>query len=486
MVKRNILVVDDSPLVLDMMSKFLSANGFGVLTAHDGIEAVEKAFRELPDLIILDVMMPRMNGYQTCRLLKADHETCDIPIIMLTVRDQTSDKYWGIQTGADVYLSKEFEQPILLKTIETLIQKRRKIPAAKSLIRGTSLISAVDIVSKVNELLDTKLFEATVLNEMSSLIERGIEDFEGTVNIVMETLARILDYDVAAIVTIEEHDIGCFFKINKPSSELHLKEVQEYTKNYLKENNICLSSSNKMTVFGTDKIEQTSVTNERKIVYFDVPIRFSDKLGGLIVLARNASEKIDSKEEDFFKVVVKQAFIIMENSWLYNKVKSLAVTDSLTGIYNHGFLYECLCKEYARAERYKLPLSFLMLDMDYFKKVNDTYGHPQGDMVLYELSQILKNSIRTCDTAGRYGGEEFSIILPESKLEDSVNLAERIRKEVEQYNFGDVNKVIKCTVSIGVSSYPDPGVKNLEDLINKADRALYNAKAEGRNRVCII
>lgn len=484
--KGTILVVDDSPLILEMISKFLNTNGYEVLTASDGIEAIEKAFRELPDMIILDVMMPRMNGYQTCRLLKSDHETCDIPIIMLTVRDQTSDKYWGIQTGADVYLSKEFEQPILLKTIETLIQKRRKIPAAKSLIRGTSLISAVDIVSKVNEQLDKKLFEATVLNEMSSLIERGVEDFEGIVNIVMETLGRILDYDVAAIVTIEEHDIGCFFKINKPSSELRLREVQEYTKNYLKENNICLSSSNKMTVFGTDKIEQASVTNERKIAYFDVPIRFADKLGGLIILAHNASEKIDSQEEDFFKVVVKQAFIIMENSWLYNKVKSLAVTDSLTGIYNHGFLYECLCKEYARAERYKLPLSFLMLDMDYFKKVNDSYGHPQGDTVLCKISHILRNNIRVCDTIGRYGGEEFSIILPESKLEDSVNLAERIRKEVEQYNFGEVNKVIRCTISIGVSSYPDPGVKNLEDLINKADRALYNAKAEGRNRVCII
>lgn len=486
MEKGTILVVDDSPLILEMISKFLNTNGYEVLTASDGIEAIEKAFRELPDMIVLDVMMPRMNGYQTCRLLKSDHETCDIPIIMLTVRDQTSDKYWGIQTGADVYLSKEFEQPILLKTIETLIQKRRKIPVAKSLIRGTSLISAVDIVSKVNEQLDKKLFEATVLNEMSSLIERGIEDFEGIVNIVMETLARILDYDVAAIVTIEEHDIGCFFKINKPSSELRLREVQEYTKNYLKENNICLSSSNKMTVFGTDKIEQASVTNERKIAYFDVPIRFADKMGGLIVLARNASEKIDSKEEDFFKVVVKQAFIIMENSWLYNKVKSLAVTDSLTGIYNHGFLYECLCKEYARAERYKLPLSFLMLDMDYFKKVNDFYGHPQGDTVLCKISLILRNNVRVCDTIGRYGGEEFSIILPESKLEDSVSLAERIRKEVEQYNFGDVNKVIKCTASIGVSSYPCPDVKNLEDLINKADRALYNAKAEGRNRVSII
>ena len=95
--KGNILVVDDSPLVLDVISKFLSANGFGVLTAGDGIEAIEKAYRELPDLIVLDVMMPRMNGYQTCRLLKSDSETRSIPIIMLTAKDQASDKYWGIR-----------------------------------------------------------------------------------------------------------------------------------------------------------------------------------------------------------------------------------------------------------------------------------------------------------------------------------------------------------------------------------------------------
>lgn len=486
MEKGNILVVDDSPLIVAMISKFLSTNGFGVLTAHDGIEAIEKTFRELPDLIILDVMMPRMNGYQTCRLLKSDRETCDIPIIMLTVKDQTSDKYWGIQTGADAYLSKEFEQTTLLKTIETLIQKKQRIQTAKSLIRGTGLISAVDIVSKVNDQLDKKLFEATILNEMSSLIEKGIEDFEGTIDIVMGSLVKILDYNVAVIVVLEEHDIECVFKINNSVSEQYLNDVQEHTKNYLNANDICLPSSNKMTIFGKDRIRQTGVANKEKIAYFDVPIRFINKLGGLIILARSASERIDSKEVDFFKTVVKQAYIIIQNSWLYNKVKKLAITDSLTGIYNHGFLYECLCKEYAKSERYKAPLSFLMLDIDYFKKVNDTYGHPQGDAVLCKLSQILKNNIRVYDTLGRYGGEEFSIILPESKLEDGINLAERIRKKVEQYNFGDVNKVIKCTISIGVSSYPCPDVKNLEDLISRTDKALYNAKAEGRNRVCII
>ena len=190
--KGNILIVDDSPLVLEVISKFLSDKGFNTLTACDGIEAIEKTFTELPDLIILDVAMPKMNGYQVCRLLKSDPETGHIPIVILTVKDQAHDKYWGIQTGADAYLSKEFEQRTLLKTIEDLLQKRQKAEYKKSLIRESSLINAVNIISKVNELLDKKLFEATVLNEMSSLIERKIDNFEDIVKIVTETLAKIL------------------------------------------------------------------------------------------------------------------------------------------------------------------------------------------------------------------------------------------------------------------------------------------------------
>ena len=253
----------------------------------------------MPDLIVLDVMMPRMNGYQACRLLKSDPETCNIPIIMLTVKDQASDKYWSAQTGADAYLSREFIQNVLLKTVEDLIQKRQKTAPVSSLIRENTLIDAVEIISKVNDLLDKKLFEATVLNEMSSLIEKGIEDFEGTVDIVMGTLIKILDYNIAVIVVLEEHDIECFFKINNSVSEQYLNDVREHTKNYLNANDICLPSSNKMTIFGKDRIKQARVEGEQKITYFDVPIRFVNKLGGLIILARSASERIDNKEMDF-------------------------------------------------------------------------------------------------------------------------------------------------------------------------------------------
>ena len=484
--KNRILVVDDSPLVLEVISKFLNDKGYETFTARNGIEAIEKAFREVPDLIILDVMMPKMNGYQSCRLLKSDPETRNIPIIMLTTKDQTSDKYWGVKTGADAYLSKESEQTMLLKTVETLIPKRQDIPSKKPLIRESSLINTVDVVSKVNDLLDKNLFDATVLNEMSLLIEKGVEDFKGTVDIVMGTLAKILDFNVAVIVTIEEHDIGCFYKINYPVSEQYLKQVQEYTNNYLKANNIYLSHALATTVFDADKIKQTSDVKEQEIGFFDVAIRHIDRWSGLIILAHNISVRIDGKEVGFFKNVIRQAYVIMENSWLYNKIKRLAITDSLTGIYNHGYLYENVCKEYARAERHKLPLSFMMLDMDHFKKINDTYGHPQGDDVLCKAARIFKDNIRVFDVLGRYGGEEFSIILPETNAEGCVILAERIRRDVELYNFGDANRLIKCTMSIGISSYPGANVHGAEDLIGKADSALYMAKAAGRNRVCIL
>lgn len=482
--KKRILVVDDSSLVSAVISKFLNDHGYETLTASNGIEAIEETFKELPDLILLDVMMPRMNGYQTCRLLKSDPETCAIPIIMLTVKDQASDKYWGIQTGADAYLSKDVVQTSLLGVMAGLINRRPQVPPARSIIRQHSFINALDIVAKVNDLLDKKLFEATVLNEMSSLVERGIKEFEEIVNIVTGTLAKILDFNVAAIVAMEEYDVECFFKINHPVSKQYLNNVQEHTKRYLRTQDIEATQFSVITTFDPGRVNETENPKEQKIVFFEVPIKHGDKLGGLVILAHNASEEIDAKEEDFFKVVIKQAFIIIENSWLYGKVRKLAITDSLTGIYNHGFLYEGMAREFARVERLKLPLSFLMLDIDYFKKINDTYGHLQGDEVLRKLAQILKKNTRPYDILGRYGGEEFSIVMPEANREDSISLAERIRTEVSGYNFGSGDETIKCTISIGISNYPHANIKNIEDLINKADRALYRAKAEGRNRVC--
>jgi two-component system cell cycle response regulator len=493
MEKGTILIVDDSPLILGSISRFLSDKGYKTLTAGNGIEAVEKAFGEIPDLIILDVMMPKMNGYQTCRLLKSDPKTGHIPIIMHTTKDQISSKYWGIQTGADAYLSKESAQTTLLDTIENLIKERFAVSDKKTSSMEKSRISDIDVISKVNDLLDKRLFEATVINEVGSLIEKGADDFKRTVDAVIETLSKVLEYNAAAIVISEdEHDTACFIKVNRSVSERYLNRVKEYTRKYLKANNIYLDTD-AMTLFDTDKVipphppfikgGNGGIEGEQEIAFFDVPIGYADKLRGLIILARDASVRAEFIGEVFFRTVLKQAYIIIENSWLYNKVKRIAVTDSLTGIYNHGFLQESLSKEFARAGRFNLSLSFLMLDIDYFKNLNDTYGHQRGDSVLRQAARIFKTHIRDYDIVGRYGGEEFSIILQQMKLEDGIKVAERIRRSVEEYNFGDKEKPLKATISIGISTYPNADIKSVKELIGKSDKALYKAKKEGRNRV---
>ncbi|MEK7775784.1 MAG: diguanylate cyclase, partial [Planctomycetota bacterium] len=362
----------------------------------------EKAFRELPDIILIDGMLPGMNGYQVSRLLKSDVETRNIPIIVLTEKDQSGYKYWGVKTGADAYLCKDFIQTSLLKIVEDLLEKKPGEVTDKPLVRKSGFVKAVDIVSKMNNLLDKKLFEVTVFNEMSALIELENEDFDGIVKVVMGTLARILDYDIAAIVIIQQYDVESIFEINHTVSEQYLKAVQDHTMSLITANGAEVGSLGKVMVLNTDRITPEGTIVKNEIASFAVPIKSQTKLNGLIVLAHHVSKKVDSKEVDFLRIVIKQAFVIIDNAWLYAKVKRLAITDSLTGIYNHGFLRESLYREYSRTERFKLPLILLLMDIDHFKRVNDTYGHLQGDEILRKVSLILRNSIRTYDILGRY------------------------------------------------------------------------------------
>jgi diguanylate cyclase (GGDEF)-like protein len=166
-----------------------------------------------------------------------------------------------------------------------------------------------------------------------------------------------------------------------------------------------------------------------------------------------------------------------------DKLKEMAMKDSLTGLYNHALLIEFLEQEIKRQERNGKNISFVMLDIDYFKKINDTYGHLCGDIVLKELANILTNSVRTCDIIGRYGGEEFGIVLPDVSLEASLNICERIREKVQNYRFNTGTEFIGITISMGLCHVPANNTAKFAEIIKKADEALYIAKDEGRNRV---
>jgi len=190
-------------------------------------------------------------------------------------------------------------------------------------------------------------------------------------------------------------------------------------------------------------------------------------------------------EEDQEKVMIlaHQFALALRRVKLYEEIEKIAITDSLTEVHTRRYALERFEEEIRRSKMHKIKLSFLMIDVDYFKNFNDNFGHLAGDQILREIGYIIKESIREIDIAGRYGGEEFCIILPDTDRDGAHYAAERIRQTTERDTIRAYDTTVKATVSIGIATYPDDG-KSLSELIDKADWALYRAKKQGRNRVC--
>ncbi|HET8644643.1 MAG TPA: GGDEF domain-containing protein, partial [Vicinamibacteria bacterium] len=184
------------------------------------------------------------------------------------------------------------------------------------------------------------------------------------------------------------------------------------------------------------------------------------------------------------KQVAGQAHIVMQNSRLFERVQQLAIRDSLTEVFNHRYAVDLVQQEVARVARYREgAMSVLMMDIDHFKAVNDRLGHLAGDVVLRDIARLLREGLREVDSVGRYGGEEFVVILPETRPPDALHTAERLREQVERHVFEAGDHSIRVTVSVGVASFPSEGVDSAATLLSAADRALYRAKENGRNRV---
>jgi diguanylate cyclase (GGDEF)-like protein len=213
------------------------------------------------------------------------------------------------------------------------------------------------------------------------------------------------------------------------------------------------------------------------------PISTNGKLTGLFAVGGRATARLDADTHAFLAQVANQAHIVVENARLVERLRELSIRDSLTELYNHRHAMDLLSNEFERVGRYAAGVSLLMLDLDEFKRINDDHGHPAGDAVLREMARVLEETLRTVDSLGRYGGEEFVAILPHTSPEEAAATAERIRLRVQNHVFWVGAKPLTITVSIGVASYPSPAVDSPESLVREADRALYRAKEAGRNRV---
>lgn len=296
-----ILVVDDNQDNVEIIATRLRFRGYIVDEASTGNDALDSVARQPPDLILLDVMLPDIDGYEISRRIKGNDTMPFIPIILVTARDSTQDKVAGLDAGADDYLTKPINFPELEARVRSML------------------------------------------------------------------------------------------RIKRLQDELELKN---------------------------------------------------------------------------------------------RELERLSISDGLTGLYNHRHIHELLDGEFERAKRSGHTLSIAMIDFDHFKQVNDTYGHLAGDRVLVQLADLLRLTTREIDRIGRYGGEEFMVILPETDIENGARFVERLRGTVAEHDFEiGREEPIRMTISAGVACYPHPGVPTVETLVRLADEALYAAKAAGRNRV---
>jgi two-component system cell cycle response regulator len=298
-----ILIIDDSRLITQFGKSILTGKGHEVLTADSGEMGLELALQELPDLILLDVILPGMDGYQICEQLKKTDESKDIPVIMLTSKAEPADKIKGLVLGAVDYVTKPFD--------------------------------AGELIARVN-------------------------------------------------------------------THLQIKELYE-----------ALQEKNR-------------------------------------------------------------------------QLQDLANRDGLTNLFNHRFFHDHLSREMDRVRRYGGTITCVIADIDFFKKVNDTYGHQTGDSILKEVAQILHKGIRESDLAARYGGEEFALVLLQTESGAAQLVCERIRFQIANYAFKAEDPPLHITASFGIASFPSAGIKEEKDLVAAADQALYQAKEGGRNRVVLF
>lgn len=215
------------------------------------------------------------------------------------------------------------------------------------------------------------------------------------------------------------------------------------------------------------------------INYTVLPLKIDSNAIGYLV-----ANEIKKQDEEKFHILAQQLLLGLKRAFLYQSIQELAITDSLTQVLSRRYCLERINEEIERSKKFNYKFSFLMSDIDHFKNFNDHYGHLVGDAILKEVSKAIKENIRQIDLIGRYGGEEFLIILTETDKEQAVAAAQRIRQSIEYRHIRVYDEDLKVTISIGVSTFPDDA-RNVKSLIEKADSALYQAKQTGRNRVCI-
>ena len=445
-----VLVVDDVEANVRLLEAKLTVEYYDVVTCSDGVTAIELAAAEQPDIILLDVMMPGMDGFETCKRLKAANATRHIPIVLVTALDGREDRIRGLEAGADDFVTKPLDDVILFARVRSLIRLKQ---VTDELREREESGRRMGIDNAAGGRLRGSGGRVLVVDDNPRQLER-----------VAVELARehrpLVEADPEAAMAAASAPLDLMIVNVAAQGFDGLKLIAQARSN---------AGTRSLPILAiVDPTDRTRLVKALDLGANDVLSRPVDAEE----LAARARTQIRRKRySDFLKQRLDHSL-------------EMAVTDALTGLHNRRYMNGQLDALVKRSRHGGEQVSVLVLDIDHFKAVNDGFGHDAGDEVLREFAVRLATNVRAVDLPCRLGGEEFVVVMPGAELEDARRVADRIRKDVGATPFRVMGgkELLTVTISIGVATTAGPD-DTPEALLKRADEGVYEAKASGRNRV---
>jgi two-component system cell cycle response regulator len=447
-----ILVVDDVPANVKLLEARLLAEYFDVLTAEDGFKALQICESTHVDLILLDIMMPGISGFEVCERLKADPRFAHIPIVMVTALDQPADRVRGLKAGADDFLTKPVNDLQLISRVKSLVRLKTLSDELRIRSETAQNIGLEDMLKGTDGRDEPG--QVLLVDARASSQERIIKALKPVANVMAMSDPQAALFEAAENsfdLVIVNGNFGDYDPL-RLCSQLRSLERTRFLP----------------LLLVTEQGEEDVIVRALDIGVNDYIVRPIDANE---LVARSLTQIKRKRYNDRLRVSVRQTI-------------ELAVTDGLTGLNNRRYLDSHLRTLFNRASARGRTLSVCMTDIDRFKQVNDTYGHDAGDDILKEFAARIRATVRGADLACRYGGEEFVVVMPDTDAVAARVIAERLRGLIENQPFliRSSGIAINITASLGISCN-DAGAETPEQLLKQADRALYEAKIGGRNRV---
>jgi two-component system cell cycle response regulator len=450
-----VLIVDDVELNVKLLQAKLDSEYFSVVSAQNGYSALEIAAAELPDIILLDVMMPRMDGFEVCRRLKSNALTADIPVVMVTALSDVSDRLRALEAGADDFLTKPVNDTALFARVRSLVRLKRMMDELR--LREEVCGRFSSLAPSEEPTADLTAVRILLVEEPGFAASRVIDTLNSVASSVVRASScaeaqNLLDASIELVIA----------SLSMPDGD-PLRLVSQWRANEV--------SRQLPILLVADDSELPRLAKGLDLGANDYLVRPVDRNE---LLARVRTQILRKRLAERLRAN-------------YRRSLSLALTDELTGLYNRRYVFAHLNELLQRQGAGGGETAVMLVDIDHFKEVNDRHGHLAGDAVLRELAERAVRHVRSVDLVGRLGGEEFVVVMPDTSLAGAVVVAERLRIAVADEHFiprgqGDT---LAVTVSIGIA-VTGAGVDTQDTLLKRADDALYAAKRAGRNRVIAL